>query len=63
MLTAFYVHNGPRLPLWDRLPTFAFWLLPPAIGAPVIIRAILRARHAPGPLRTRQDRTGSQSQR
>jgi hypothetical protein len=45
MLTAFYVDNGPHLPLWDRLPTFAFWLLPSAIGAPVIARAILRARH------------------
>ena len=52
MLTAFYVDNGPHLPLWDRLPTFAFWLLPPAIGAPVIIRAILRARPPPGPPRT-----------
>jgi hypothetical protein len=32
MLTAFYVDNGPHLPLWDRLPTIAFWLLPSAIG-------------------------------
>ena len=63
MLTAFYVDNGPHLPLWDRLPTFAFWLLPSAIGAPIIIRAILRARRAPGPPRTRQDTTDSQSQR
>jgi len=44
MLTAFYVDNGPHLPLWDRLPVIAFWLLPSAIGAPVIIRAIIRAR-------------------
>ena len=28
MLTTFYVDNGPHLPLWDRLPTLAFWLLP-----------------------------------
>jgi hypothetical protein len=28
MLAAFYVDNGPHLPLWDRLPTQAFWLLP-----------------------------------
>ncbi len=63
MLTAFYVDNGPHLPLWDRLPAFAFWLLPSAIGAPVIIRAILGARHALGPPRTRQDTTDSQSQR
>jgi hypothetical protein len=46
MLTAFYVDNGPHLPLWDRLPAFAFWLLPSAIGAPIIARAIWRARHA-----------------
>ena len=46
MLTAFYVDNGPHLPLWDRLPTLAFWLLPSAIGAPIIARAVIRARHA-----------------
>ena len=46
MLTAFYVDNGPHLPLWDRLPTWVFWLLPSAIGAPVIVRAVLRARRA-----------------
>jgi hypothetical protein len=45
MLTAFYVDNGPHLPLWDRLPTLAFWLLPSAIGAPIITRAVIRARH------------------
>jgi hypothetical protein len=44
MLTAFYIDNGPHLPLWDRLPTLAFWLLPSAIGAPIITRAIIRAR-------------------
>ena len=55
MLTAFYVDNGPHLPLWDRLPTVSFWLLPTVIGAPIIIRAVIRARHAmpkssqPGP--------------
>jgi hypothetical protein len=47
MLTAFYVDNGPHLPLWDRLPTLAFWLLPSAIAAPIITRAILRARNKP----------------
>src|SRR6185437_11493241 len=46
MLTAFYVDNGPHLPLWDRLPVLAFWLLPSAIAAPLIIRAITRARNA-----------------
>ncbi len=44
MLTAFYVDNGPHLPLWDRLPTLAFWLLPSAIAAPVITRALIRAK-------------------
>ena len=47
MLTAFYVDNGPHLPLWDRLPTLAFWLLPAAIAAPIITRAIIRARNKP----------------
>jgi hypothetical protein len=46
MLTAFYVDNGPHLPLWDRLPALAFWLLPSAIGAPIITRAVIRARRA-----------------
>ena len=46
MLTAFYVDNGPHLPLWDHLPTLAFWLLPSAIGAPLTARAITRARRA-----------------
>ena len=44
MLTAFYVDNGPHLPLWDRLPAFTFWLLPSVIGAPIIIRAVIRSR-------------------
>jgi hypothetical protein len=44
MLTAFYVDNGPHLPVWDRLPPLAFWFLPGAIGAPIIARAVLTAR-------------------
>src|SRR5207253_3444536 len=47
MLTAFYVDNGPRLPLWDHLPVLVFWLLPSAIGAPLIARAVMRARRTP----------------
>jgi hypothetical protein len=46
MLTAFYVDNGPHLPLWDHLPALAFWVLPSAIGAPVIARAIWHAKQA-----------------
>jgi hypothetical protein len=49
MLTAFYVDNGPHLPLWDHLPLLAFWFLPSAIGAPVIARAITRARRRTDP--------------
>jgi hypothetical protein len=45
MLTAFYVDNGPNLPLWDHLPTWAFWLLPSVVAAPVIARAIRRHRN------------------
>jgi hypothetical protein len=44
MLTAFYVDNGPHLPLWDRLPPLTFWLLPSAVGAPIIARAVVAAR-------------------
>jgi hypothetical protein len=60
LLTAFYVDNGPHLPLWDRLPTFAFWLIPSAVGTPIIVRAVLRARKATPshePTRTR-DKAG-----
>jgi uncharacterized membrane protein len=44
LLTAFFIDNGPHLPLFDRLPAVAFWLLPGAIAAPVILRAMYRAR-------------------
>jgi hypothetical protein len=56
MLTAFYVDNGAHLPLWDRLPTLTFWLLPSAIGAPILTRAIIRARQARDPSRPPADR-------
>ncbi len=42
MLTAFYVDNGKSLPLWKELPRIALWLLPAAVGIPVIIRVLLR---------------------
>ena len=44
LLTGFYVDNGPNLPLWNRLPTIAFWLLPSLVGIPLIARAMAR-RH------------------
>jgi hypothetical protein len=42
LLTAFYVDNGPRLPLWDRLPIIVFWVGPSLIGLPLLARALLR---------------------
>jgi hypothetical protein len=41
LLTAFYVDNGPNLPLWRELPTLAYWLVPGAVGLPLILRALL----------------------
>ena len=37
LLTAFYVDNGPHLPLWRSLPTLAHWLLPSLVGVPILI--------------------------
>jgi hypothetical protein len=42
LLTAFYVDNGPRLPVWDRLPVLAFWIVPSLIGLPLIAAATRR---------------------
>lgn len=36
LLTGFYVDNGPNLPLWELLPSWAFWVIPAAVGAPLI---------------------------
>lgn len=44
LLTAFYVDNGPQLPLWDRLPALTYWLAPAAVGIPLTWRAARRAR-------------------
>jgi len=60
LFTGFYVDNGPRLPLWDRLPHLAYWFIPAAIGAPLtwgaLARYRARARHrAPDP----RQRTGT----
>jgi uncharacterized membrane protein len=42
MLTAFYVDNGKHLPLWRELPQWSFWVLPVAVGTPIIIYLMLR---------------------
>ncbi len=36
LLTAFYVDNGPHLPLWRSLPRLGHWLLPSLIGLPIL---------------------------
>ena len=41
MLTAFYVDNGKSLPLWKELPAIAYWILPSAVGLPLIVHALL----------------------
>ena len=51
LLTAFYVDNGPRLPLWDRLPVVAFWVGPSALGLPLLARALPRHTRVPRDLR------------
>jgi hypothetical protein len=42
LLTAFYVDNGKSLPLWKELPTIAYWILPTAVGLPILIGALVR---------------------
>jgi len=54
LLTAFYVDNGKNLPLWDRLPTGAYWALPALVATPVIARSAARHRCPhPGTIRAR----------
>ena len=42
LLIAFYVDNGHSLPLWRDLPPITYWLLPLAVGLPLIVHALLR---------------------
>lgn len=42
LLTAFYVDNGKNLPLWRELPPIALWLIPAAVGVPLIVRTLIR---------------------
>lgn len=44
LFTGFYVDNGPNLPLWDRLPSLAYWVLPSLVGVPLILGALARRR-------------------
>jgi len=54
LLTAFYVDNGPNLPLWRGLPSLVYWVAPSLLGLPILIRVLLRH-----PLVLRQRRTNS----
>jgi hypothetical protein len=42
LLTAFYVDNGPHLPLWRLLPPLAYWVLPSLVGVPFLVWALSR---------------------
>lgn len=53
LLTGFYVDNGERLPVWDRLPPLSYWLIPAAVGVPLILAALARNQALPGRRRRR----------
>ena len=42
MLAAFYMDNGKNLPLWRDLPAFSYWMAPGAIGAALILYALVK---------------------
>jgi uncharacterized membrane protein len=42
LLTAFYVDNGKNLPFWNQFPQIAFWIMPSAIGIPIIAFVLWR---------------------
>ena len=42
LLTAFYVDNGPHLPLWRLLPPLAYWVLPSIVGLPILMWVLRR---------------------
>lgn len=39
LVTAFYVDNGPHLPFWSRFPSLALWIVPSAVGLPLLAAA------------------------
>jgi len=42
LLTAFYVDNGPNLPVWRHLPGWTYWLAPTLLGLPILVWALVR---------------------
>ena len=57
LLTAFYVDNGHSLPLWKELPPIAYWLVPGAVGIPIIIWALMRHPQVRHPAHRRSEVT------
>jgi len=53
LFTGFYVDNGPHLPLWNQLPHITYWLLPSAVGVPLIWLALHRFQRDPNAGSTR----------
>ena len=55
LLTAFYVDNGPHLPVWRSLSPLVHWGLPSLVGVPILAWALrrhsrgVRSRTAYGP--------------
>ena len=43
LITAFYVDNGPKLPLVNHLPAVAFWTLPGLVATLLLGRALRRS--------------------
>ena len=46
LLTAFYVDNGKSLPFWKELPPISYWIIPAALGLPLIAHALRQYRRA-----------------
>jgi hypothetical protein len=42
LLTAFYVDNGPHLPLWRQLPAITYWVAPSLVGLPIMVYTLMR---------------------
>jgi len=57
LLTAFYVDNGAHLPIWRDLPPLAYWLVPAAVGLPII--GVTLRRHPLAQAERRQAHPGA----
>lgn len=57
LLTAFYVDNGAHLPVWRHLPPLAYWLVPSAVGLPII--GVTLRRHPLAQAERRQAHPGA----